>query len=66
MDYLYKLSVKVIFQNNFQVDLDKIFQLKGIFLDAEEKIIASSNWTESKTFMRLIYEYFIFACFRTV
>lgn len=43
MDYLYKLRVKVIFQNNFQVDLDKIFQLKGIFLDAEEKIIASSN-----------------------
>lgn len=45
MDYLYKLRVKVIFQNNFQVDLDKIFQLKGILLDAEEKIIASSNWT---------------------
>ena len=35
--------VKVIFQNNFQVGLDKIFQSKCIWLDAKHGTV-SSKW----------------------
>ena len=39
MDYLSKLQVKVVFQNNFQVGLDRIFQSKRISVDVEEETI---------------------------
>ena len=39
MDYLLEPQVNLLFQNNFQLRLDRIFQLKHVSVYVEEEIV---------------------------